>query len=98
MCLHLQCRNLVADAAALAVVEWEVAQAMRGHVRRAGLAVQPPIRVELERVGSPDFGVALKDEHGQLQVGAGRDEQGLEAVATRKVVILDRDSQIELQC
>lgn len=66
MCLHLERRNLVSNTAALAMEEGEIAQTVWGHIRRADLAVQPPVRVELERVSAPDLGVALEDEHGKL--------------------------------
>lgn len=96
MCLHLERCYLVANAAALAMKEREVAQALRGHVWRACLAVQPPVRVELERVGAPDLGVALKDEHRELQVAACGDEQGFKTVAPWEIVVFDGDSEVEL--
>lgn len=97
MRLHLQSSNFVPDAAALAVVEWKVAHSIGWHDGRAWISAEPAFRVELERVKAPDFGIALKNEHGNLQVGSGGDEEGLQAITAWEVIIFDRNTKVQLQ-
>ena len=67
--LGLEQREVLADADPRPPAEREERQPTPG---RHGDALREPLRLELVRVASPDLGVVVDEQHGQLQDHAGR--------------------------